>query len=300
MKEFPSDYRSGYVALVGPPNVGKSTLLNYLIGEKISIISPRPQTTRFLVRAIVTFPEAQLVFVDTPGLLEASRLKTPVERAFVIQALKYLEEVDIVVMMVEPHPPREEEIYLVERIEEIKKKTILAINKMDKVKSDYVEWLMEEYKKIGDFHRIIPISAKKGTNVTILVGEIILALPFQPPIYPEDIKTDLPRELWIAEIIREKIFHLTYYEVPYATLVKVEEMKDKGKVFYIKATIFVEEPSQKGILVGKGGKMIKEIGRRAREELEVSLGKKVYLELEVRVEKGWRRRESSLKELGLT
>ena len=294
------DFRSGYVALIGPPNAGKSTLLNYLAGEKLSIISPRPQTTRFMVRAIITFPEAQIVFVDTPGFLDTDKLKTPVERAFVVKALKVLEEVDIITAIVEARMPGEEELFLLEKLQEMDKRIILALNKIDRVKEEYLNSLLEEYRKWGEFHRIIPISAKKGTNISILVGEIIMALPLRPPLYPEEMKTDIPSHLRVGELIREKIFHLTYQEVPYATLVKVEEILDRGKVLYIKGIILVEEPSQKGILVGKGGRMIREIGKRAREELERIFQKKIYLDLEVKVEKGWRRRMSSLKELGIS
>lgn len=291
-------FRSGYIALVGPPNVGKSTLLNYLAGKKLSIVSPRPQTTRFMVRGVVTFPEAQLIFVDTPGMVESKRLKTPVERGFVIQALKYLEEVDIVVMMTEPRLPREEETFLIQTLSPMRKPVILVVNKIDKVKDMEVEAVVEEYKKMGSFHRIIPISAHKGTNVQILVGEIILSLPEGPPLYPEEVKMDFPRDMWIGEVIREKIFQLAYQEVPYATLVKVESFEDKGDILHIQAGIYVEQPSQKGILIGKRGQMIKEIGKRSREELELFLGKKIFLKLEVRVEKNWRRKVGYLRDMG--
>ena len=287
MKEI---YRSGYVTIVGPPNAGKSTLLNYLVGEKLSIVSPRPQTTRFLIKGILTFPEAQIIFVDTPGMQEVEKLRTPVERGWVIQALKFLEETDVVTMIVEPHLPREEEYLLIERLNEVQKPVLLAINKIDKLEKDHTERLVEEYRKTGVFRRLIPISAKKGTNITILVGEIILALPERPPLYPENLKTDFPRELWIGEVIREKIFQMTYHEIPYATLVKVESIEDKGKILHIQATIYTEEPSQKGIIIGKGAKKLKEIGIRARKDLESFFHKKVYLGLEVKVEKGWRRK----------
>ena len=288
--EEENKYRSGYVTIVGPPNAGKSTLLNYLMGEKLSIVSPRPQTTRFLVKGVLTFPEAQVIFVDTPGMQEADKLRTPVERGWVIQALKFLEETDVVMMIVEAHLPREEEQLLIERLNEVKKPVLLAINKIDKLEKDRMERLIEEYKKVGNFSKIIPISAKKGTNIAILVGEIIFALPERPPIYPEDIRTDFPRELWIAELIREKIFQVTYQEIPYATLVKVDSIEDKKKVVCIQAVVYTEEPSQKGIIIGKGANKLKEIGIRARKDLEKFFRKKVYLGLEVKVEKGWRRK----------
>lgn len=288
--EEENKYRSGYVTIVGPPNAGKSTLLNYLMGEKLSIVSPRPQTTRFLVKGVLTFPEAQVIFVDTPGMQEADKLRTPVERGWVIQALKFLEETDVVMMIVEAHLPREEEQLLIERLNEVKKPVLLAINKIDKLEKDRMERLIEEYKKVGNFSKIIPISAKKGTNIAILVGEIILALPERPPLYPEEVKTDFPRELWIAELIREKIFQVTYQEIPYATLVKVDSIEDKKKVVCIQAVIYTEEPSQKGIIIGKGANKLKEIGTRARKDLEKFFRKKVYLGLEVKVEKGWRRK----------
>ncbi len=281
-------YRSGYVALIGPPNVGKSTLLNYLAGEKISIVSPRPQTTRFLIRAIITLPESQIIFVDTPGMVEGKRLKTPAEKFFVTRALDYLEEVDLIVLMVAPLIRGKEESFLLEKVRETGKKTILAINKIDKADKEEVEKLMEEYNSLYPFHRIIPISAKKGTNVSILVGEIILSLPERPPLYPQDMKTDFPLQIWMGELIREKIFHLTQEEIPYATFVKVEEIEERGKVLYIKANIFTEQPSQKGILIGKKGSMIKRIGEKSRKELEDLLRKKIYLDLEVKVKKKWR------------
>lgn len=300
MNQERGSFKCGFVALVGRPNVGKSTLLNALVGKKIAIISPRPQTTRNIIRGIVTFKEAQIIFVDTPGIAELASAKTPLDRYIVEEALASIDGVDLIIFMTEPSPPARKDKFLLEHLKKVEKPVFLVINKSDKSKEGYIFALMEEYREIFPFQKMIPVSAKKGTNLSILVGEMINALPPGKPYYPRDLVTDQPEELILGEIIREKVFALTRQEVPYSTLIKIEEISErKGRnLTYIRASIYVEESSQRGILVGKGGRMIKEIGKLAREEIEKRLGTRVYLELRVGVKRHWRRKKESLQELG--
>lgn len=285
--------------MIGKPNVGKSTLINYLVGDKIAIISEKPQTTRNIIRGIVTFEEAQIVFLDTPGIVRLSETKTPIDRHIIEQALRGLKGTDLIVLIVDPSSISEEDKFIIENLRKIEKVVFLAINKIDKIKEKELRSLCQDYENLFPFVRIIPISAKKGTNISILAGEMIQYLPVHPPYYSSDLITDQPERVLIAELIREKIFSLARQEIPYSVLVNVNQFEQrKNDLIYIQATLYVEHSSQKGILIGRAGKMIKMIGEMARGEIEERLGCRIYLDLQVAVKKGWRRRKESLKDLG--
>jgi len=295
MKKF----KAGFVTLIGKPNVGKSTLINQLVGEKIAITSTRPQTTRNIIQGIVTFDEAQMIFLDTPGIINLTQTKTLIDQHTIEEALKSLEGVDLVSVMVEPTPISEEDKFILENLKKIKKPVFLVINKIDEIKDLQLESLKKEYLNLFPFTRIIPISAKKGTNLSILVGEMIQYLPSHPAYYSSDLITDQPERVLVAELIREKIFILTRQEIPYSVMLKVEQFEERKKdLIYIRAAIYVEHNSQKGILIGKSGKMIKDIGKLARKDIEKHLGCQVYLDLWVGVKKDWRKDKKSLKEMG--
>jgi len=292
------DFKAGFVAIIGRPNVGKSTLLNQLVGEKITITSTLPQTTRNIIRGIVTFEEAQIVFLDTPGIVELNQVKTFIDKELIREALKNLEGVDIIVFMITPSHPTSEDMFILDNLKKIKKPSFLVINKIDKIKVPEPGSIRKEYEPFFPFTKIIPISAKKGTNFSILMGEIINCLPPHPPYYSSDFITDQPERFLIAELIREKIFTFTKQEIPYSVMIKVDEFEERKKnLIYIHAIIFTEHSSQKGILVGKSGKMIKKIGEAARLEIEKRLGCQVYLDLWISVKKNWRHHKESLKEI---
>lgn len=293
------NFRAGFVTLIGKPNVGKSTLINQLIGEKIAIVSARPQTTRNVIKGIVTFDEAQVIFLDTPGIISLNKTRTLVDRHIVGEALKSLEGVDLIVIVVEPFSISEEDKFILQKLKKINKPVFLVINKIDKIKESQLESLKEGYSDLFLFSRIIPISAKKGTNLSIFMGEIIQHLPYHCIYYPSEFITDQPERILVSELIREKIFILTRAEIPYSTMVKVSQFEEREEgPIYIRVIIYVEQKSQKGILIGKSGKMIKEIGSLARKEIEKRLGCQVYLDLWVAVKKNWRRQKKSLKEMG--
>ncbi len=293
-------FKSGFVSLIGKPNVGKSTLINYLVGDKIAIISEKPQATRNIIRGIVTFKEAQIVFLDTPGIVRLSQAKTLFDRHIIEQALRGLEGVDIIVLMVDSTSPiSEDDKFIVEKLKTMEKTVFLAVNKIDKIKENRLKSLWQAYENLFPFVRIIPISAKKGTNISILAGEMIRYLPVHPPYYSSDLVTDQPERILVAELIRERVFALAHQEIPYSVLVKVNQFEQrKEDLIYVQATLYVEHRSQKGILVGRGGKMIKLIGQTARGQIEERLGCRIYLELQVAVKKGWRRRRESFKDSG--
>jgi len=292
-------FKAGFVTLVGKPNVGKSTLLNKIIGEKVAITSPRPQTTRNIIRGVITFDEAQIVFIDTPGLIRIEEAPTPVDRKILEETLMGIEGVDVVAFLAEPERLSSEDRFILDNLKKIKKPVILALNKIDKIKKEQIETLISYYQDYFSFDRSIPISAKKGTNLSILIGEIIHYLPTHSPYYPSNFITDQPERILVAELIREKIFEFTRQEIPYSVIVKVHEFKERtSNLTYISATIYTEHSSQKGILIGKRGSMIKKIGQLSRKEIENRLNCRVYLDLRVGVKKDWRRKAESLKDIG--
>ncbi len=287
-------YKSGFVAVIGRPNVGKSTLINELIGQKIAIMSDKPQTTRNKILCVLTEDDAQIVFLDTPGIHKPAHKLGE----YMIKAAEgALNEVDAVCFVVDATEKfGAGEKYILERLEKTSKPVILLINKVDLVEKNDLLPIMESYRKLYDFKAIIPISAKEGENLGALLTEIKKYLPEGPKYYPDDFVTDQPERLIAAELIREKILQLTRDEVPHSVAVEVEEMKPRKKVdVYTRATIYVERESQKGIVIGKRGALLKEIGEAARKDIEAMLGSKIYLDLWVKVKKDWRDKEGAIR-----
>ncbi len=298
-EEEKSIFKSGFVSIIGRPNVGKSTLLNLILGEKLAIISPKPQTTRNRILGIKNLPAGQIVFLDTPGIHQ-SPLK--LNQAMVKTALATYNEVDVICFLIEAHrPDHEENEFVLKTLEKVSKPVFLVINKIDLVRKEDLLPIIEKYSSQRPFAQIIPISALLGDGVDILVNELWQILPAGPKYFPDDMVTDLPERFLVAELIREKVLQLTREEIPYATAVVVEEFKEREdkNLIVIKATIQVERESQKGIIIGEKGRMLKEIGQRARAEIEALLGAKVFLELWVKVEKNWREDPRALRRLGL-
>ncbi|NPA48598.1 MAG: GTPase Era [Thermodesulfobacteria bacterium] len=297
-KDDKKKFRSGYVALIGLPNVGKSTLLNQLLGYKVAIATPKPQTTRFQIRGVLTGEDFQIIFVDTPGIHDAKDL---FNKLMVEHALKAIEEVDSIVFIVDVsnRNPRAEE-KIIEILRRANKPTILALNKIDLIKKGELLPIIDFFSHIFPFKAIVPISALERDGLDELLKEIVETLPEGPMYYDPETITDQPQRLLAAEIIREKIFMLTRQEVPYSTTVVVEEFEEDPEkdLIRIQATVYVEKDSQKGIIIGKGGQMLKKIGTLAREELEFLFGKKVHLEIWVKVLKGWRKEEKLLRRVG--
>ncbi len=290
------DYKSGFVALIGRPNVGKSTLLNFLVGQKVAIMSPQPQTTRNKISGIYTDDQKQIVFIDTPGI---HKPKNKLDDFMDKSSYSALDEVDVVLFMVEPEPAGKGDQYIAELLKKIKKPVFLVINKIDKVHPDKLLSIIDSYKNLGDFAEIVPISASQGNNVSELIKTIAKYLPEGPQFYDADQLTDRPEYFIVAELIREQVLKLTHEEVPHATAVVVDRMRDhEGGKLQIEATIYVERPGQKGIIIGKKGQMLKQIGIAARQEIEALLGEKVNLRLWVKVQKNWRSDPAFLKSIG--
>ncbi|MBO6177968.1 MAG: GTPase Era [Selenomonadaceae bacterium] len=287
-------FKSGFVAVIGRPNVGKSTLINKLIGQKIAIMSDKPQTTRNKILCVLTEDDAQIVFLDTPGIHKpAHKLGEYMVKA-AEGALKEVDAVFFVVDATEKFGAGEK--YILERLEKTSRPVILIINKVDLTEKTALLPIMENYRKAYDFKAIIPISAKEGENLEALLSEVKKYLPEGPKYYPEDFVTDQPERLIVAELIREKILQLTRDEVPHSVAVEVEEMKPRKKVdVYTRATIYVERESQKGIVIGKKGALLKEIGELARRDIETMLGSKIYLDLWVKVKKDWRDKDGAIR-----
>lgn len=297
-KKLPKDYKSGFVAVIGRPNVGKSTLINSLIGQKIAIMSDKPQTTRNRIMCVLTKPDAQLVFLDTPGIHK------PIDKLgeYMVKAAEgTLQEVDAIIFVVDANEkfgPGEH--YILERLKSTKKPVVLAINKVDLLEDkEALLPIITNYNGKYDFAATVPISALEENNLEGLLDEVKKYLPKGPQYYPEDMVTDQPERLIIAEMVREKVLHLTRDEVPHSIAVDVDEMKvrDNGDN-YVRVTIYVERESQKGIIIGKKGAMLKEIGAQARQDVQMLLGGKVFLDLWVKVKKDWRNRDNILKGFG--
>ncbi|SCY70047.1 GTPase Era [Desulfoluna spongiiphila] len=290
-------FKSGFVALVGAPNAGKSTLMNKLLGEKLSITSRKPQTTRHRILGVVHREDMQLVFVDTPGVHKSNRA---LNVRMVDVALTALGDVDVVVFMTDVHESDDEsDAYLMGQLKKVNRPVILALNKVDRIKKPEVLAHIEKWRGIHDFHSIIPLSAKHGDQVDSLLSEISKIMPEGPPFYPEDVITDLPERFFVAEMVREKIFRLTGQEIPYSTAVTVDTFTREKKLVHVEATIHVERDSQKGIIIGKKGTKLKAIGEEARKAMEEMVGKKVFLKLFVRVEKNWSTDTKAIRRLGI-
>ncbi len=289
-------FRCGYVSLVGRPNVGKSTLLNTILGEKVAIVTPKPQTTRNRINGIKTLPQAQIIFIDTPGIHKPrQRLGEAMNRV----AFEALEEVDIVLFMVEPEAPRSGDIFVLERIKQVDKPVFLLINKLDTVKKNEILPVIEAYSKLYPFKEIIPLSALKTNGIDVLLEMVVKYIPEGPKLYPDDIVTDQMERFMAAEIIREKIMEATQEEVPYSSAVEIEQWQERDDgVVFIQANIYIERDGQKGIIIGNKGARLKSIGTKARQDIEGLLGTRVFLELWVKIKKDWRSDERTLRELG--
>ena len=290
-------FKSGFVAIVGRPNVGKSTFMNYVLGQKIAIMSDKAQTTRNKIQGVYTKDNAQIVFLDTPGI---HKPKHELGEFMVKSAYSALKEVDAVLFMVnvsEKRGPGDD--FIIEKLKGIKTPIFLVLNKIDLVTPEVLLERVESYKDALDFAGVFPISVLQGNNVNELMEALIDALPEGPQYYPADQITDHPEYFVVSELIREKILQLTQEEIPHSVAVTVDKMqKDEFDKVHVYANIIVERKSQKGIIIGKGGRLLKEIGTRARRDIRQLLGNKVYLELWVKVEKDWRKRKSNLQEYG--
>ncbi len=295
--------RSGMVAIVGPPNAGKSTLMNGLLEQKISIVSPKPQTTRNRILGIMNGPEYQIVLLDTPGLHKA---REPLNQEMVRIAMDSLHEVDAVLYMIDVSLPLPEKLKaekgeeLAGYMEQVRCPVILVLNKVDLLDKEKLLAMIGAYAELFPFHAVIPMSALTGDGTDRLLAELLSVLPLGPRYYPEDIPTDATERFLVAEIIREKVFLLTGQEVPYSTAVLIESFKEDAEkgLITIHAVIVLERDSQKGIVIGKGGLKLKGIGTAARKDIEKLLDQKVLLKLWVKVRKNWSRDEKFLRELG--
>ncbi|RLB61588.1 MAG: GTPase Era [Deltaproteobacteria bacterium] len=290
-------FRSGFVAIIGRPNVGKSTLLNHIVGQKIAITTPKPQTTRNRILGIQNLDNAQVLYVDTPGIHDA---RSPLNRYMVDQARAACLDVDVILWLVEADRHVDKDPMIPRLLEKSKNPVLLVINKIDTIPKARLLPLIDAYSKICPFASIVPVSALKGDGVDELMAEIPDLLPEGPRYYPEDQLTDVPERFIVAEMIREQIMMRTKDEVPYGVAIVVERFQENParNMVGIGAVINVERDSQKGILIGKGGTMIRHIGQAARKEIERMLGVKVHLELFVRVQKNWTSSGRMMKEFG--
>ncbi|HIJ55105.1 MAG TPA: GTPase Era [Deltaproteobacteria bacterium] len=293
-----SDFKSGFVIIVGAPNVGKSTLLNRVLGEKISITSKKPQTTRNRILGVVHRPCSQMVFIDTPGIHRAENI---FNIRIVGVALGAMGDADLILLMIDvTHPDPSSDAILLEALKKQNRPVILAVNKIDGVDKAKILEVIEEWAALYEFREVVPVSAKQGTQIDTLLEVMETALPHGPPYFPEDSITDIPERFIAAEMIREKVFRLTGQEIPYSIAVTVEvfsEDVNRGLV-KIHASIHVERDSQKGIVIGNGGRKLKQIGEVARKDIERMLGSQVFLKLFVRVQKNWSKDTKALRQFG--
>lgn len=289
-------YKAGFATLIGRPNVGKSTLMNKLIGQKIAITSSKPQTTRNRIQTVYTSEEGQIVFLDTPGIHKA---KNKLGDYMVGVAQRTLSEVDVILWLVEPtNYIGAGEQYIIEQLKKVKTPVILVINKIDTIKKDEVLPFIDTYRKELDFQEIVPVSALKGDNTDTLISCIMKYLPYGPAFYDEDTITDQPMRQIVSELIREKALRCLDEEIPHGVAVSIESMKYRKNICDIEATIVCERDSHKGIIIGKGGSMLKKIGSTARPDIEDLLEMQVNLQLWVKVKKDWRDSDFLLKNFG--
>lgn len=296
----PAGHRSGYVAIVGQPNVGKSTLLNMLLNFKVAIVSSKPQTTRNRIVGIRTDDKSQVIFVDTPGIHQSSK---EFNKLMLESARRAISDVDLILYLVDSREEKwtDEERYTLELLKTAKAPLLLVPNKIDLIEKNKLLPLISRYITEGGFESVVPISAQTGDGMDRLMQEVVSRMPEGPRYYPEDQISDVTERDIAAEIIREKIFHETSQEIPYSCAVMIEQFEEvpERRLTRIHGTIVVEKPSQKGILIGKGGQMLRKIGETARLEIERLLGTKVFLELFVRIEPNWTRDTRALRKLGL-
>lgn len=292
------EFKSGFVAIIGRPNVGKSTLINILVKQKIAVVSKKPQTTRHKFRCIVNLSNAQIIFIDTPGFHKPHDLLGKHLNKTVRQTLR---EVDVIIFLADAYRGiGKGDDYIASELKKLDTPVIIALNKIDRLNADQLKAQLEMAKQLGKFKKTIAISSLLGKNTNQLLEEIIALLPPGPKYYPDEMITDQPERIVFAEFIREKVLELTREEIPHSIAVQVEDIRPRETqdLIDVTATIYVERESQKGIIIGKGGKLLKEIGSRARLDLERLLGNRVFLQLWVKIKKDWRRKEKELKELG--
>jgi len=293
-----ASFKSGFISILGRPNVGKSTLFNRLLGDKIAIIAEKPQTTRNRILGIKHVERGQLIFMDTPGIHPG---RSELNQRMVRTAIVSGREADVLLFLIEAVSPLvEKDQKMIESLRGSNGIPFLVINKMDLVKRKNLLPIIDQYQRLHPFKEILPVSAMTGEGMDILMDEILKVLPESPPYYPEDMITDQTERFWVSERIREKVIHQTYQEIPYSTAVTIEEFKEHSEknLVIIKATIHVERDSQKKILIGKGGEKMKRIGEAARKEVEAFLGTRVFLELWVTVERNWTQNPKALDRLG--
>lgn len=290
-------FKSGFVSIIGRPNVGKSTLMNRIVGQKVAIMSDVPQTTRNKIQGVVTSDDSQIVFIDTPGI---HKPQTRLNDFMLKSAYSTFNEVDLVLFMVNAAEKRGAgDNFILEKLKNLRTPKFLVINKIDQVKPEELLKIIMDYTSDNEFNEVIPISAIQGNNVDEMMVTIKKYMPEGPQFYPDDQVTDHPEYFVVSEFIREKILQLTKEEVPHSVAVVVESMlRNEDDKVHVHATIIVDRASQKGIIIGKGGKMLKEIGVRARRDIEAMLGDKIYLELWVKVQKDWRDKQSYLQDYG--
>jgi GTP-binding protein Era len=291
-------FHSGFVSIIGRPNVGKSTLINHIIGQKIAIMSNKPQTTRNKIQGVHTTDQGQIVFIDTPGI---HKPKTKLGDFMVKQATSTLKEVDVVLFLVdvfEGYGAGDQ--FIIDQLEDIKTPVFLILNKIDQVEPNQLLPIIEQYSKRYSFAEIIPISALQGNNVNTLLEQVFNRLSEGPQYYPADQVTDHPERFVVAELIREKILELTREEIPHSIAVEIEQMKQRenSDTVYVGAVVYTERDSQKRIVIGKQGSVLKEVGKRARADIEALLGNKIFLELWVKVKKDWRNQAHQLRNFG--
>jgi len=290
------EFKSGFVSIIGRPNVGKSTLLNHLVGTKVAIMSDKPQTTRNKIRGILTTENAQIVFIDTPGI---HKPRNKLGEFMVNTAVKALEEVDLILYIVDVTDEiGPGEYYIMGVLEKVDTPVFLVINKIDLVPKGKIAEVIQTLVSEFNFTEIVPVSAATGENTDTLLKLLVDYLPEGPKYYPDDMVTDNPEQFIISELIREKVLQTTRDEVPHSVAVQVEDIQDKGDIIYIMVIIYTEKDSQKGIIIGKGGRKLKEIGLKARQEIENLFGSKVYLDLWVKVKKDWRKSNGALHQFG--
>ncbi|SOC20877.1 GTP-binding protein Era [Ureibacillus xyleni] len=299
MQENFNNYKSGFISIIGRPNVGKSTFLNRVIGQKIAIMSDKPQTTRNKIQGVLTREQSQMVFIDTPGI---HKPKHKLGEFMIKVSKNTLREVDVIMFMVNAEQAiGKGDEFILELLEGTKTPVFLVINKIDQIHPDELIGIIESYKGKFNFSEIIPISALEGNNIDNLLATIENYLPEGPQYYPADQVTDHPERFIISELIREKVLHLTREEIPHSIAVVIDKIKrdeDNENMIRVQATIMVERDSQKGIVIGKRGALLKEVGTLARKDIEMLLGSKVYLELWVKVQKDWRNKMSQLRDFG--
>ncbi|MDF2836055.1 MAG: GTP-binding protein Era [Paenibacillus sp.] len=290
-------FKSGFVAIIGRPNVGKSTLMNHLIGQKIAIMSDKPQTTRNKIHGVYTSDDYQIVFLDTPGIHKPQSKMGNYMNQSAEGALKEVEAALFLIDVSEGLGGGDR--FIIEKLKMTKTPVFLVMNKIDKIEPEALLPMIAQYNALHEFAEIVPISALQGSNISTLLTQIKRYLPEGPQYYPADQITDHPEQFVCAELVREKILHMTREEIPHSIAVTIEDMRvqDNG-VVYIGAVIFVERDSQKGIIIGKRGELLKEVGKQARKDIEALLGSRIFLELWVKVKKDWRNQERVLKDLG--